>query len=181
MIREGGNLASPITNIEKNINAGVEDNDSGMEKVNKEELIRRIKGASAMRGHRKLKFSIHGAKISEGGDIVQPITKATVFGKRDDVNLEANPAMLKATDAGQKAETESSWSDYAPAPPKAGRGESKRTEESFSVVRSLTNGKAEWSTGRTSLRATRRSDVVMRVANKRCEGRREPAVESERR
>jgi hypothetical protein len=34
-----------------------------MEKVNKEEPIRRIKGASAMWGHRKPKFSIHGAKI----------------------------------------------------------------------------------------------------------------------
>lgn len=164
MIREGGNLASPITNIEKNINAGVEDDDAGMEKVNKEELIRRLKGASAMRGHRKLKFSIHGAKIREGGDIVQPITKATVFGKRDDVNLEANPAMLKPTDVGQKARKGGNLAGpitNAPSLRKPGelnRDVLKRVAPARS--KSYEWEKPEWSTGRTSLRATRRCDAV---------------------
>jgi hypothetical protein len=100
-IRQGGNLASPITHIEKKINADA-DEDPECEKVDKEELIRRLaKGGYGQRGNRKLKFSLHGAKIRDGGDIVQPITKATVFRKRDDVNLEANPATLKTTAAGQ--------------------------------------------------------------------------------
>jgi hypothetical protein len=164
VIREGGNLASPITNIEKSINAGVEDDDSGMEKVNKEELIRRIKGASAMRGHRKLKFSIHGAKIREGGDIVQPITKATVFRKRDDVNLEANPAMLKATDVGQRARIGEDLAGpitnapHLRKPGEANRDELKRAAPGRS--KSYEWEKPEWSSGRTTLRATRRIDVV---------------------
>jgi hypothetical protein len=164
MIREGGNLASPITNIEKNINAGVEDEDAGMEKVNKEELIRRIKGASAMRGHRKLKFSIHGAKIREGGDIVQPITKATVFGKRDDVNLEANPAMLKATDVGQKARKGGNLAGPITQAPHLRKPEEVNREELKRVAPARSKSyeweKPEWSSGRTALRATRRSDVV---------------------
>jgi hypothetical protein len=164
VIREGGNLASPITNIEKSINAGVEDDDTGMEKVNKEELIRRIKGASAMRGHRKLKFSIHGAKIREGGDIVQPITKATVFRKRDDVNLEANPAMLKATDVGQRARVGEdlagpiTQAPHLRKPGEANPEELKRVAPGRS--KSYEWEKPEWSSGRTTLRATRRIDVV---------------------
>jgi hypothetical protein len=169
MIREGGNLASPITNIEKNINAGVEDDDAGMEKVNKEELIRRIKGASAMRGHRKLKFSIHGAKIREGGDIVQPITKATVFGKRDDVNLEANPAMLKATDVGQKARKGGNLAGpTTQAPHLRKRGELNREElkrVSPSRTKSYEWEKPEWSSGRTALRSTKRNDANTSDAN----------------
>jgi hypothetical protein len=165
MIREGGNLASPITHIEKNINANVEDDDadSGMEKVDKEELIRRIKGASGMRGHRKLKFSIHGAKIREGGDIVQPITKATAFRKRDDVNLEANPAMLKPTDVGQKARKGGNLAGPITQAPHLRKPETnKEVLRRVAPVRSKSYEweKPEWSSGRTTLRATKRNEVV---------------------
>jgi hypothetical protein len=167
MIREGGNLASPITNIEKNINANADDDDAGMEKVDTEELIRRMKSASGMRGHRKLKFSIHGAKIREGGDIVQPITKATVFGKRDDVNLEANPAMLKPTDVGQKARKgENLAGPITQAPTLRTPGEVNREVlKRVAPARSKSYEweKPEWSSGRTSLRSTRRSDAVEEV------------------
>jgi hypothetical protein len=185
MIREGGNLASPITNIEKNINAGVEDDDAGMEKVNKEELIRRIKGASAMRGSRKLKFSIHGAKIREGGDIVQPITKATVFGKRDDVNLEANPAMLKATDVGQKARKGDDLAGpITQAPHLRKLGEVNNREELKRVAPARSKSyeweKPEWSSGQTTLRATRRCDVVKDSKKSDANEMANPDVESEK-
>jgi hypothetical protein len=172
MMRDRGNLASPITHIEKNINAGA-DEDAGVEKVDKEELIRRIKGASGMRGHRKLKFSIHGAKIREGGDIVQPITKATVFRKRDDVNLEANPAMLKATAVGQKArETGNLAGPITQAtvrskPEDANRDVNRIANKEVLRTRSPVRSKSyewekpEWSSGRLRpLRSTRRSEEV---------------------
>lgn len=110
-VRKGGNLANPIT-FPKNqvVNAQLEEEE--FEQVNKEELIRRLKGGdSAIALHplpgyrgkqRKLKFSINGAKIRDGGDIVKPITKATVYRKPEDVNLVAKPDNLKHTDAGDK-------------------------------------------------------------------------------
>lgn len=113
-VRKGGNLANPITFPKKKpANADLlqdeedelEEGEGGVqyEQVNKEELIRRLKGGdkSLHRGkHRKLKFSINGAKIRDGGDIVQPITKATVFRKPENINKLANPEILKSTALG---------------------------------------------------------------------------------
>lgn len=113
-LRKSGNLANPITFPKKstwNDNPnGDEEPGPECEQVDMDELIRRLKGGDSAgpmnrRGQRKLKFSIHGTKIREGGDIVQPITKATVFRKRDDVNLVARPTLLRSTVGGEKVRT----------------------------------------------------------------------------
>lgn len=105
-VRSGGNLANPITFPKKQpANAdllqeeSLETDEVAYEKVDKEELIRRLKGGSHGR-HRKLKFSINGAKIRDGGDIVQPITKATVFRKPENINKLANQDVLKKSSIG---------------------------------------------------------------------------------
>lgn len=114
-IRSGENLASPITFPNKKpANDGL-DEDNAYEEVNKEELLRRLKGAPTAVGlvplpryrknQSKLKFSIHGARIRDGGDIVKPITKATVLRKPDDINHLANPTILKNTPLGEKVRT----------------------------------------------------------------------------
>jgi hypothetical protein len=105
-VRSGGNLANPITFPKKQpANAdllqeeSLEADEVAYEQVDKEELIRRLKGGSHGR-HRKLKFSINGAKIRDGGDIVQPITKATVFRKPENINKIANQDVLKKSSIG---------------------------------------------------------------------------------
>jgi hypothetical protein len=105
-VRKGGNLANPITfpnklpaNADLLQEEGLEIDGVEYEQVDKEELIRRLKGGSHGR-HRKLKFSINGAKIRDGGDIVQPITKATVFRKPENINKIANQDVLKKTAIG---------------------------------------------------------------------------------
>lgn len=105
-VRKGGNLANPITfpkklpaNADLLQEEGLEIDGVAYEQVDKEELIRRLKGGSHGR-HRKLKFSINGAKIRDGGDIVQPITKATVFRKPENINKIANQDVLKKSAIG---------------------------------------------------------------------------------
>jgi hypothetical protein len=105
-VRSGGNLANPITfpkklpaNADLLQEEGLEIDGVAYEQVDKEELIRRLKGGSHGR-HRKLKFSINGAKIRDGGDIVQPITQATVFRKPENINRIANQDVLKKSAIG---------------------------------------------------------------------------------
>lgn len=115
-VRKGKNLANPITfPVKKPANADLieeEEKEDEMEKVDKEELIRRIKaGTMAIplapvpgyrNKQRQLKFSIKGATIRDGGDIVKPITKATVIRKAENINKVANPTVLKATPIGEQ-------------------------------------------------------------------------------
>lgn len=113
-VRKGGNLANPITFPKKKpANAELAEEEE-YEQINKEELMRRLRngdaGAAASMiplpayrgGQRKLRFSIHGAKIRDGGDIVKPITKATVYRKPEDVNHLAKPENLRSTAEGSK-------------------------------------------------------------------------------
>ena len=105
-VRQGGNLAGPITHVGKEAN---EDGSSspnasgkGVE-VDKEEILRRFVSGEIGGGlmsntrQRKLKLSVNGAKLREGGDIVKPITKATVFRTPNDINHVANPGVLRPT------------------------------------------------------------------------------------
>lgn len=115
-LRKGGNLANPITFPKKkpaNAHLEEEESEEQFEKINTEEVIRRLKGGdSATKGlislpsyrgrQRNLKFSILGAKIRDGGDLVKPITKATVYRKPEDVNKLARPENLRSTEGGTK-------------------------------------------------------------------------------
>jgi hypothetical protein len=115
-VRNGGNLANPITFPNKKpVNADIEqeEQEEEFEKINTEEVIRRLKGGDkATRGliplpsyrgrQRNLRFSILGAKIRDGGDLVKPITKATVYRKPEDVNRLARPENLRLTSIGSK-------------------------------------------------------------------------------
>lgn len=174
-IREGGNLAAPITFPEKktwNDDPNVL-KEEGCEKVNMEELMRRLKGGDSagpspmLKRHRgKLKVSIYGAKIREGGDIVQPITQATVFKKRDDVNLEANPTKLRATPVGQLARqgenlagpiTQATTRQQSDVNPEANKDVLKNRMP-VSRSKSYEWEKPEWTSGQ--LRATKRGKLV---------------------
>ena len=112
-LRKCGNLANPITFPKKQpANQSLEAELAAEKTMDKEELIRRIKGGDSAvpiiplpgyRGRqRKLKFSLGGAKIRDGGDIVKPITKATVNRQREDVNTVAKPENLRSTAVGSK-------------------------------------------------------------------------------
>lgn len=101
-VRQGGNLANPITHIPR---PSDEDQSSSVKggEVDKEEILRRFVageiGSGFMYGktHKKLKLSVNGAKLREGGDIVKPITKATVIRTPNDINHLANPGVLRST------------------------------------------------------------------------------------
>lgn len=110
-VRQGGNLASPITfpkqgkryndHNDHHSKDVYEDEDGNV--INKEELIRRIQageeGVMAFvprptyggKYQRKLRFSEKGQQIRSGVSLEKPITKATVDRKRDDINLLAQP------------------------------------------------------------------------------------------
>jgi hypothetical protein len=110
-IRKGANLAQPITNAKQLIEKGkvkwekpewaLPDPDVDA----KEELIKQIQeGGMNLPGTlnrgRRLKLSINGNILAQGGDIVQPITKATIIKKSSNVNNIANPKILRATPRG---------------------------------------------------------------------------------
>lgn len=118
-IRQGANLAEPVTDARKLIESGkvkwekpewasggndsehVDDLDA------KQELIRKIQDGTMnlpglQKNKRRLKLSINGSILADGGDIVQPITKATVIRKPSNINYVANPKILRATPGGQK-------------------------------------------------------------------------------
>lgn len=116
-IRSGGNLANPITNAAALIEKGavkwekpewaLNTEASESEDVNaKEKLIRQIQqGAMSLpnmgRGKSRLKLSINGSILATGGDIVKPITKATII-KKPSFNIVANPKILRATPGGSR-------------------------------------------------------------------------------
>lgn len=116
-IRSGGNLANPITNAARLIEKGavkwekpewaVNAEQSEAEDVNaKEELIRQIQNGEMSlpnmgRTKSRLKLSINGSILATGGDIVKPITKATII-KNPAVNIIANPKILRATPGGSR-------------------------------------------------------------------------------
>ena len=119
-IRSGKNLANPITNAAKLIEKGqvkwekpewaAEESEHGgteSEDLNaKEELIRRIQGGhlnlpGLRRNKSRLKLSINGSILAEGGDIVKPITKATII-QKPNINYVANPKILRATPVGSR-------------------------------------------------------------------------------
>jgi len=119
-IRQGANLSGPITDAKKLIESGkvkwekpewARGNDES-ERVDDvdatEELIRKIQDGTvslpgAMRNNkRRLKLSVNGSVLAGGGDIVKPITKATIIKKPSNINYVANPKILRATPGGQK-------------------------------------------------------------------------------
>jgi hypothetical protein len=110
-IRKGANLAQPITNAKQLIEKGkvkwekpewaLPDPDVDA----KEELIKQIQeGGMNLPGTlnrgRRLKLSINGNILAQGGDIVKPITKATIIKKSSNINNIANPKILRATPRG---------------------------------------------------------------------------------
>jgi hypothetical protein len=120
-IRKGGNLANPITDAAVLIEQGAvkwekpewalqsgEGEDSELDDFDaKKELIRKIQdGSMNLRGMRtstrRLKLSINGSLLAAGGDIVKPITKATIIKKPSNINYLANPKILRATPCGSK-------------------------------------------------------------------------------
>jgi len=122
-MKNSGNLANPITFPKKKpanhdvvfeeTNEGVNNEEIG---VNKEELIRRLKGGDeavrmmvplpkTRRSQRRLKFSLHGAKIRDGGDIAKPISNINARKEKNsehNVNHVANQEVLKKTHIGDK-------------------------------------------------------------------------------
>ncbi|EEC45203.1 predicted protein [Phaeodactylum tricornutum CCAP 1055/1] len=113
-IRNGGNLANPIT-FPKKKPANADLVEEEYEQVNKEELIRRIKdGHSApgvklpryLRGQSKLKISVHGARIRDGGDLVKPVTMATTTKKSYEFQKpEWTQKKLNETEIGKKVKS----------------------------------------------------------------------------
>lgn len=119
-IRKGGNLAQPITDAAQLIDQGKvkwekpewalqnsEHDDTESDIGAKEELIRKIQDGSmnlpgSRNNKRRLKLSINGSLLAAGGDIVQPITKATIIKKPSNINYIANPKILRATPGGSK-------------------------------------------------------------------------------
>lgn len=119
-IRKGGNLAQPITGAAELIEKGTvkwekpewalhdsehEDTESDMDA--KEKLIRKIQDGSMnlpglQNNKRRLKLSINGSLLAAGGDIVKPITKATIIKKPTNINYIANAKILRATPGGSK-------------------------------------------------------------------------------
>lgn len=106
-VRQGADLAGPITHVGKNTrpeDPSSPSNSKGIE-VDKEEILRRFVSGEIGNGlisnsagrQRKLKLSVNGAKLREGGDIVKPITKATVIRTPNDINHLANPGVLRPT------------------------------------------------------------------------------------
>jgi len=116
-IRQGGNLANPITfpkeySWKHNV-LGTDDQEEETtenETMDKAELIAKLlqNGTNKAqlprygKNQSKLRVSVHGAKIRDGSDIVKPITKATVLRKPEDVNHIANPEILKSTPTGNE-------------------------------------------------------------------------------
>lgn len=115
-IRSGANLANPITNAAKLIEKGqvkwekpewALTNADGSENDDlnaKAELIRQIQDGTMNlpnlgRSKSRLKLSINGSILATGGDIVKPITKATII-KKPSINFVANPKILRATPGG---------------------------------------------------------------------------------
>lgn len=119
-IRKGGSLANPITDAAQLIQKGQvkwekpewalgdqsERDDTESSLNAKEELIRKIQdGSMNLPGRHKvgrLKLSINGSILAEGGDLVKPITKATIIKKPANINYIANPKILRATPGGSK-------------------------------------------------------------------------------
>lgn len=119
MVRQGGNLAGPITHIRaKDDDPSCHDSPVSPTKggeVTKEEVLRRFVSGEIGNGlitsslygkHRRLKLSVNGAKLREGADIVKPITKATVYRTPQNINHVANPGILKSTPKQQKKKYE---------------------------------------------------------------------------
>lgn len=119
-LKSGGNLANPITFPKKyswNHKLDGEQVDEEVEHtgLNKEEIIKKIcSGQLAIpmpmlpgktKSQRKLKFSLAGAKIRDGGDIVKPITKATEFKTYGFQKPEWTRSTLHATKHGQKVKS----------------------------------------------------------------------------
>ena len=102
-VRQGGDLAGVGRASEETPGSPVSPG-KGIE-VDKEEILRRFVSGEIGSGlisnahgrQRKLKLSVNGAKLREGGDIVKPITKATVFRTPNDINHLANPGVLRPT------------------------------------------------------------------------------------
>ena len=116
-IRQGGNLANPITfpkeySWKHNVLGTDEQEEEETEKetMDKAELIAKMlkNGSNVVqlprygKNQSKLRVSVHGAKIRDGSDIVKPITKATVLRKPEDINHIANPEILKSTPTGDQ-------------------------------------------------------------------------------
>lgn len=118
-IRQGANLSGPITDANKLIKSGKvkwekpewarcgDESDRADDLDAKEELIRQIQdGIVSLPGlqhnKRRLRLSVNGSVLAEGGDIVKPITKATIIRKPANINHIANPKILRATPGGQK-------------------------------------------------------------------------------
>jgi hypothetical protein len=119
-LRKSGNLAQPITDAATLIEKGKVkwekpewatqsgEHDAPESDLDaKEELIRKIQDGSmnlpGMRNSkRRLKLSINGSVLAAGGDIVKPITKATIIKKPSNINYIANPKILRATPGGSK-------------------------------------------------------------------------------
>lgn len=121
-VKSGANLANPITFPKKYEwnHKVVEDEDGEQVEhtgMNAEDLTKKLKELSAKQKEKgmvklpnlkskfqkHLKVTIQGAKIREGGDIVKPITKATVDKDPEHhLNKVAKPELLKRTDLGEK-------------------------------------------------------------------------------
>lgn len=116
-IRQGANLAGPVTDANKLIESGkvkwekpewARGDESELDDLDaKQELIRKIQDGTMnlpglQNNKRRLKLSINGSILADGGDIVKPITKATIIKKPSDINYVANPKILRATPGGQK-------------------------------------------------------------------------------
>lgn len=117
-IRSGADLANPITNAANLIEKGQVKwekpewalNNADVSEVDdrnaKEELIRKIQEGTMNlpnlgRSKSRLKLSINGSILATGGDIVKPITKATII-KKPSINFVANPKILRATPGGSR-------------------------------------------------------------------------------
>ena len=118
-IRQGANLSAPITHAQKLIESGKvkwekpewarngDESEQADDVDATEELIRKIQdGTVSLPGlrnnKRRLKLSVNGSVLAKGGDIVKPITKATIIRKPSNINFLANPKILRATPGGQK-------------------------------------------------------------------------------
>ena len=102
-LREGQNLASPITNLPAL--KGVGKNQSHLinadGSIDQEAVLAKLKKGNPFLKMRNLKMSTKGSMIRSGGDIVKPITMATQNREEDQINKVADPSKLRSTETGK--------------------------------------------------------------------------------
>ncbi|GKY90310.1 hypothetical protein MPSEU_000005000 [Mayamaea pseudoterrestris] len=102
-LRQGQNLASPITNLPAL--KGVGKNQSHLinadGSIDQEAVLAKLKKGNPFLTTRNLKISTKGSMIRSGKDIVKPITMATQNREEEQINKVADPTKLRSTETGK--------------------------------------------------------------------------------